>query len=54
MIINLVLLTAGRIIHGAQSKSHVAIVPEMKITPENGIQVKNPMSGYEINISWNL
>jgi len=48
MILNLVLLTAGRIIHGIQSKSDVAIVPEMKITLETGIQVKNPISGYEI------
>jgi hypothetical protein len=48
MILNLVLLTAGRIIHDAPSKLNIAIVPQIQITSENGIQVKNPLSGYEI------
>jgi len=52
MILDAVLLTLGRIVHDAQPKLDVAILPETRIEPINwnlsGIHVKNPVSGYEL------
>ena len=51
MILDAVLLTVARIVYDEQSKSEVAILPEMRITPSDGVQLINPASGYEIWVS---
>lgn len=52
MILDAVLLTLGSIVHDAHPKRGVAILPETTIGSIDwnlmGIQVKNPVSGYEI------
>jgi hypothetical protein len=48
MILNAVLLSIGRIVHNTQPNMDVAILPELKIASDNGIQIKNPISGYEL------
>ena len=48
MIINAVLWTVKRIVHNVQPKSNVAIIPEVKIDSENGIQINSPIFGYEL------
>ena len=52
MVLDAVLLTLRSIVHHAEPKRSVAILPETRIgSPDcdlSGIQVKNPVSGYEI------
>jgi len=52
MILDAVLLTLGSIMHDAQPKRSVAILPETRMGSLDwhlgGIQVKNPVSGYEL------
>jgi len=52
MILDAVLLTLGSIVHDAQPERSVAILPETRIGSIDwnliGIQVKNPVSGYEL------
>jgi len=52
MIFDAVLLTLRSIVHDAEPKRRVAILPETRIgSPDcdlSGIQVKNPVSGYEL------
>lgn len=51
MILDAVLLTLARIVYDEQSKSEVAILPEMRIAPADGVQLIHPASGYEIWLS---
>ena len=51
MILDAVLLTLARIIYDEQSKSEVAILPEMRIAPGDGVQLINPASGYKMWLS---
>jgi len=48
MIIDAMLLSMAKIASDASSSSKVAIFPEMRLTPPEGIQVTNPESGYEL------
>ena len=52
MIIDAVLLTLGSIMRDAKPELSIAILPETRIGSPNcdvsGIQVKNPVSGYEL------
>jgi len=51
MILDAVLLTLARIVYDEQSKSEVAILPEMRIAPADGVQLIHPASGYDVWLS---
>lgn len=51
MILDAILLSLVKIVSNVQSKTDVAIFPEMRLAPTGGIQVINPDSGYEVWLS---
>jgi hypothetical protein len=54
MILNAVLLTLGRIVRDTQPNMDVAILPEFRLRvgyDDNSIQIKNPISGYELSLT---
>ena len=51
MVIDAVVLTPARLVHDPREKLQVAILPEMRITTGSSIQVKNPVSRYELMLA---
>ncbi|PCH42710.1 hypothetical protein WOLCODRAFT_163991 [Wolfiporia cocos MD-104 SS10] len=51
MILEAILLTLAKIASEPDSKLDVAIFPEMNFVPTGGVQLVNPLSGYELWLS---
>ncbi|KAG9309681.1 hypothetical protein JVU11DRAFT_10353 [Chiua virens] len=49
MVLDAVVLALAEIV--STEKSGVAILPEMRITPRDGVQISHPVSGYELWLS---
>ncbi|KAH7908478.1 hypothetical protein BJ138DRAFT_1091186 [Hygrophoropsis aurantiaca] len=47
MILESIVLTLAKIASDPQSQTNVAIFPEMMLTPDKGVKVTNPESGYQ-------
>lgn len=54
MILDAVLLSLAKIASSEETKLGVAILPEMRIAVEDGVQVINPVSQYEIWFTGNV
>ena len=52
MILDAILLTLVKIVSTQQRR--VAILPEMRITEGDGVQISHPVSGYELWLSGNV
>lgn len=52
MILDAILLALAEI--ASTQKRGVAILPEMRIAQGDGVQVSNPVSGYELWLSGNV
>jgi hypothetical protein len=52
MILDAILLTLAGI--ALTQKRNIAILPEMRITQGNGVQISHPISGYELWLSGNV
>jgi hypothetical protein len=48
MILNAMLLAVVRIVQGTQPNLDITIIPKLKIASDDGIQIKNPRSSYEL------
>ena len=51
MIIDIVVLTLTRVVHDPRKKLQGVILPEMRITTSSSIQVKKPVSRYELMLT---
>ncbi|KDQ55015.1 hypothetical protein JAAARDRAFT_134414 [Jaapia argillacea MUCL 33604] len=52
MLLDAVLLSLASIV--SDGRSNVAIFPEMNIVPQDGVQILNPLSGYQVWLSGNV
>jgi hypothetical protein len=51
MILDAVLFTLRRIVKNAPGGFSLALLPEMKITPPEGVLVKSPVSEYALSLT---
>ena len=54
MVLDAVLLSLAKVAADKELKTDVAIFPGMRLAQEDGVQIVNPISGYELWLSGNV